>query len=252
MSLSLCRRVFKASSLYFVLPACGLSRMKRSGSTVGTAKGHLDRKTVEKNRRIHMKGLCLHLTSLVPPQHFKPSKDVLSQQDQLEQVATYIKQLEERIKELKGKKELLGNTTGTSSSTSDKEMIGLKAPMIEIREFGSILEVVFVSGLRNNFMLCQVVNILEDEGAEVVSANHFVSGDKNFHSLHAQVTDFTLLFKHFEIERSSIDIHFLFTVFTDRKMKMEHQYKARIVFQDPNLVLGSIKGLSCNLDEVII
>ncbi|KAK2971097.1 hypothetical protein RJ640_005244 [Escallonia rubra] len=161
--------------------------MKRSSSTAGTAKGHLDRKTVEKNRRIHMKGLCSHLTSLVPPQHFKPSKDVLSQQDQLEQVATYIKQLEERIKELKGKKELLGNTTGTSSNTSNKEMIGLRAPMVEISEFGSSLEVVLVSGLRKNFMLYQVVNILEDEGAEVVSANHFVSGDENFHTLHAQV-----------------------------------------------------------------
>jgi hypothetical protein len=34
----------------------------------------LDRKTVERNRRIHMKDLCLKLASLLPPHLFKPSK----------------------------------------------------------------------------------------------------------------------------------------------------------------------------------
>lgn len=34
----------------------------------------LDRKTVERNRRIHMKGLCLKLASLLPPHVCKPSK----------------------------------------------------------------------------------------------------------------------------------------------------------------------------------
>jgi hypothetical protein len=34
----------------------------------------LDRKTVEKNRRVHMKDLCFKLASLVPHHFFKPSK----------------------------------------------------------------------------------------------------------------------------------------------------------------------------------
>lgn len=34
----------------------------------------LDRKTIEKNRRVHMKSLCSKLVSLIPPSHFKISK----------------------------------------------------------------------------------------------------------------------------------------------------------------------------------
>ncbi|KAJ6868909.1 hypothetical protein NC651_033871 [Populus alba x Populus x berolinensis] len=71
--------------------------MKKSSSE--TSK--LDRKTVEKNRRVHMKDLCFKLASLVPHHFFKPSKDMLSQQDQLELAACYIKQMRERVEKLK-------------------------------------------------------------------------------------------------------------------------------------------------------
>lgn len=36
-----------------------------------------DRKTVERNRRIHMKGLCFKLASLIPSHHFKHSKVII-------------------------------------------------------------------------------------------------------------------------------------------------------------------------------
>ncbi|KAF5933285.1 hypothetical protein HYC85_029456 [Camellia sinensis] len=49
---------------------CCVVEMKKSSST----PEKLDRKTVERNRRIHMKALCVKLTSLIPPNHFKPSK----------------------------------------------------------------------------------------------------------------------------------------------------------------------------------
>ncbi|RVW52872.1 hypothetical protein CK203_089605 [Vitis vinifera] len=34
-----------------------------------------DRKTTERNRRIHMKSLCFKLSSLIPPNQFKTSKE---------------------------------------------------------------------------------------------------------------------------------------------------------------------------------
>lgn len=50
------------------------SKNNSTPSSSNSPEKKLDRKTVERNRRIHMKGLCFKLTSLVPLQHFQPSK----------------------------------------------------------------------------------------------------------------------------------------------------------------------------------
>ncbi|KAI5562617.1 hypothetical protein BDE02_15G064100 [Populus trichocarpa] len=157
--------------------------MKKSNSE--TSK--LDRKTVEKNRRVHMKDLCFKLASLVPHHFFKPSKDMLSQQDQLELAACYIKQMRERVEKLKRVKEQAITTIQTSRSGMTSMMIGLRLPVIELRDFGSSIEVVLVSGLNKNFMFYEVITVLSDEGAEVVSASYSTVGDKVFHTIHAQV-----------------------------------------------------------------
>ncbi|XP_057465844.1 transcription factor bHLH162-like [Actinidia eriantha] len=148
----------------------------------------LDRKTVEKNRRMHMKGLCFKLTSLVPPHHFKPSKEGLSQQDQLDQVALYIKQLKERVEELKDKRSLaMGNKIGNNTKdTTDGSYLGFPV-VFELRDLGSSLEVTLISGLKKNFVLNEVISVLQDEGADVVSVHFSTIGDKVFHTLHAQV-----------------------------------------------------------------
>ncbi|RVW52871.1 Transcription factor bHLH167 [Vitis vinifera] len=114
-------------------------------------------------------------------------QDMLSQQDQLEQAANYIKQLKERIEELKGRKELATRVAGTNNNLIDAVMIGLRLPVIDLRDLGSSLEVMLISGLNKNFMLYEVISVLEEEGAEVVSASVSTVGDKVFHSLHAQV-----------------------------------------------------------------
>ncbi|KAI3454514.1 hypothetical protein Pfo_011177 [Paulownia fortunei] len=151
----------------------------------------LERKTIEKNRRTHMKGLCFKLVSLIPPQHFKPSKEFLSQLDQLEQAAAYIQQLTARVEELRRKTQALrrtGDATNDSPTKGPPIIISnLDLPVLKIRDLGSCLEVILISGLRKNFMLHQVISILEEEGAEVVTATLSNTDDKIFHTLHAQV-----------------------------------------------------------------
>ncbi|GFZ07809.1 hypothetical protein Acr_19g0007460 [Actinidia rufa] len=161
--------------------------MKKSNSS----PEKLDRKTVEKNRRMIMKDLRFKLTSLVPPHHFKPSKELLSQQDQLDQVALYIKQLKERVEELKTKRSLaMGNKIGTNKNkirdTTDGSYSGFPV-VFELRDLGSSLEVTLISGLKKNFVLNEVISVLQDEGADVVSVHFSTNGDKVFHTLHAQV-----------------------------------------------------------------
>ncbi|KAG5522911.1 hypothetical protein RHGRI_034907 [Rhododendron griersonianum] len=121
---------------------------------------------------------------------------MLSQQEQLDQVATYVKQLKERVDELKARKAIAmgnnNNITGTknqnketSSSSSMSEYF--RSPVVELRDLGSILEVNLVTGLEKNFKLCEVIGILHEEGTEVVSAGFSTFGDRVFHTLHAQV-----------------------------------------------------------------
>ncbi|XP_048445237.1 transcription factor bHLH162-like [Pyrus x bretschneideri] len=155
-----------------------------------------DRKTVERNRRIQMKSLCFKLASLVPPQHFKTtnSKDTVSQQNQLDTAASYIKQLRERIENLKERKEkAMRSQLGSSNSdigsiaAENAVMTGSRLPVLEIKDSGSCIEVMLISGLNKNFMFYEVIRVLQEQGAEVVSASFFTVGDKVFHSAHAQV-----------------------------------------------------------------
>lgn len=118
-------------------------------------------------------------------------QDIISQRDQLDQAATYIKQLRDRIDKLKEMKEEAMKSIKTSNSNiMDAMNIGLRLPLVELREFGPSIEVVIISGLQKNFMLYEVINILEDEGAQVVSASFSTLGDKLFHTIHAQVSDY--------------------------------------------------------------
>ncbi|KAG5536848.1 hypothetical protein RHGRI_024323 [Rhododendron griersonianum] len=157
--------------------------------------GHekLDRKIVERNRRIYMKDLCFKLTSLIPSHHLNSSQsDTNSQgmqprQHQLDEAGIYIKLLEKRVEELKARRATLamGNQDGTDNDGNT--IIRIKLPAVELREcLGSNMEIVLITGLKKNFAISEVIGVIEDEGAEVVSASFSTVGDKVFHTLHAQ------------------------------------------------------------------
>ncbi|KAJ8553787.1 hypothetical protein K7X08_024465 [Anisodus acutangulus] len=113
---------------------------------------------------------------------------MMSQQDQIDQAITYIAQLKEGVEVLKRRKEVVAQGTGESSSKKFMPTsCTLKTPMVEVRELGSTLEVTLISGLQKNFTLQEVINVLEEEGAQVVSANYSTIDDKLFYTIHAQV-----------------------------------------------------------------
>lgn len=134
---------------------------------------------------------------------------MLTQQDQLSLAASYITQLRERIEKLKARKEQakMKHTPSISNGNNNKRNdvvfghtmmpIGSSSrttlPMIELRDLGCSIEVVLISGLHKNFMLYEVISVLEEEGAEVVSASFTVVDDKVFHTLHAQVLNLNTL-----------------------------------------------------------
>ncbi|KAL0357572.1 UNVERIFIED_CONTAM: Transcription factor [Sesamum calycinum] len=105
-------------------------------------------------------------------------------QDQVEEATTYIKLLTQRVEEMRRRRSQALMTASGSGSGSGSSMGG---SVVEVREFGSNLEVVLISGLCKTFMLHQIISILEQEGAEVVNVNISNIGDQIFHTIHAQV-----------------------------------------------------------------
>ncbi|XP_008787951.1 transcription factor bHLH162-like [Phoenix dactylifera] len=155
-------------------------------SSSGGSAAKMERKTVEKNRRMHMKSLCMKLASLIPKEHISTSKDVLTQQDHLDVATSYIKKLQDRIENLKQRRELRTSIDGINNDMSSGMTIGIRLPVIEVRHQDSNLEVVLISGLDKRFMFHEVISILEEEGAEVVSASFSAVGDKIFHVIHSK------------------------------------------------------------------
>uniref|UniRef100_A0ACD5VF46 Uncharacterized protein n=1 Tax=Avena sativa TaxID=4498 RepID=A0ACD5VF46_AVESA len=179
----------------------------------GGCNNKMERKDVEKNRRLHMKGLCLKLSALVPPtsthhiRHYQTSaannnsshsnsnhhKDAMTQLDQLDSAAAYIKQLKGRIDELKRRKQGGGaggcsssSASGNKASSSTTAAPAASLPVIEVRHQDATLDVALVSEAGKPFKLHEVIAVLEQEGAEVVSASFSVVGDKIFYTLHSQ------------------------------------------------------------------
>ncbi|KAJ0971550.1 hypothetical protein J5N97_019509 [Dioscorea zingiberensis] len=59
---------------------------------------------------------------------------------------------------------------------------------VQVRALDACLEIVVISGLNKNFKLYEVIGILEEEGAEVITASFSKVEDKIVHIIHSQVS----------------------------------------------------------------
>ncbi|RZC82352.1 hypothetical protein C5167_045138 [Papaver somniferum] len=129
--------------------------------------------------------------------------DISPKTDQLDDAAEYIKELRKRIDDLQrnknemnhgGEQEYIStnsiSSSCSSSSTStmtDKNLSGATLPILEVKDFETAMVVLVVTGLNKNFMLYQLITVLEEHGAEVVNASFPTVNDKIFHTIHSQV-----------------------------------------------------------------
>ncbi|XP_042478049.1 transcription factor bHLH162-like isoform X2 [Macadamia integrifolia] len=155
------------------------------------ASPRTDRKTVERNRRNHMKTLYSDLNSVIPNQN---SKEAMPMPDQLEEATNYIKRLKNKLERLKERKEQLMGIERLSKSMSSSGMTTVelrKPPHIEIHDMGSALEVILISEFLSHFMFYEIIRVLQEEGADVVNANFYLLGQTYFHTIHSEVGEST-------------------------------------------------------------
>ncbi|XP_023635394.1 transcription factor bHLH162 isoform X2 [Capsella rubella] len=169
--------------------------MEPSHSNTAQSRRSVDRKTIEKNRRMQMKSLYSELISLLP--HHSSRTSALP--DQLDEAANYIKKLQVNVeKKRERKRKLVATTTfeklnsaGSSLASSSVDVsVPKRLPKIEIQEMGSILHIFLVTSLEHKFMFGEIIRVLTEElGAEITHAGYSIVDDAVFHTLHCKVEE---------------------------------------------------------------
>ncbi|XP_057947922.1 transcription factor bHLH167 [Malania oleifera] len=153
----------------------------RRGSNAGASSSKLDRNVIERNRRMHMKDLYSRLASILPAQS---SKEKLALHVLLDQATGYIKQLQQKAEELRRRRDGLKGDGGQPENSPLRG--SMRLPVVKLRDLGSALEVNLVIGPNQNFMIHQVIRILEQEGAEVVTTSCSIVGGTVFYTIYSQ------------------------------------------------------------------
>lgn len=119
----------------------------------------------------------------------------MTQQANLDEAATYISELKQRVEKLR---EIIRDSKSTGRGTKRHTCSKTVAPVIQVRSEDTNLEVNLVSGVCNQFELHRVIAILEEEGADVKNANiSLVQGDKLFYTIHSQVKQLFHIYEYF-------------------------------------------------------
>nr|WKE35112.1 basic helix-loop-helix family protein [Rosa persica] len=164
-----------------------------------SSSSRTDRKTIEKNRRNQMKALYSELNSLLPHQHSRVSLSLslflplpAPHPHQIDEAVNYIKKLQTNLEKMREKKDSqmgVERITINNNGGSGLNGGGLRSPQIEIREMGSVLDVVLITGLDFQFMFEGSIRMLLEEGADIVNASFSVVEDTIFHTIHSKIGD---------------------------------------------------------------
>lgn len=102
----------------------------------------------------------------------------------LEHATNHIKQLQERVEERRRQRALL---LKESIADENKKPSGSRLPSLNIKCSDLSLEIDLICGLEKNFMLHDIISILQEEGAEVVSSTQYNAGDRIIYIIKSQV-----------------------------------------------------------------
>ncbi|XBH88184.1 hypothetical protein VPH35_075491 [Triticum aestivum] len=133
------------------------------------------------------------------------TQDTMTQLGSLDVGASYIKKLKERVDELQRRRSsvqafdtLKGDTsiptptttTTTSSgpgSPEEEKAWEASEPVLQVRQHDdSSMEVRLICCMERPIKLHEVITIHEEEGAEIINANHSVAGHKMFYTIHSR------------------------------------------------------------------
>lgn len=120
--------------------------------------------------------------------------------DQIDEAVNYIKSLQRNVEKSKQKKEMLTTRKRDLSFVSTSGIFTssrTKLPQIEIHEMGQNMDIILVNGLENPLCFYEILQLLHQEGAEVLHANFSATGNSMFHIMHQKVGIYLSIFDVF-------------------------------------------------------
>ncbi|KAL4333120.1 hypothetical protein GQ457_07G018280 [Hibiscus cannabinus] len=137
----------------------------------------MNRNLIERERRSNMRNLFSRLFSLLPP----PSTRRSSIPDRLEQANEYINQFRTHLEGLEQRRSQLEEANRAARATA-------MSPVINISEYSNIsgMEINLTTGSELNLSLTEIIGIIQEEGAEVLSLTHSNAANMNILSIHCQ------------------------------------------------------------------
>ncbi|XWS34804.1 hypothetical protein CRYUN_Cryun21dG0068800 [Craigia yunnanensis] len=145
----------------------------------GSGASRINRCLIERERRRHMKSLFSKLFALLPP---LPNK--MSVPELVDRATAYVKQLQKKLEEYKQMKVQLEDKHASATAYTMRSRT--IPPVLNIRDLGSNLEVHLITGLNMEFALSDFISILQEEGAEIISATCHHAGDKAIYTILSQ------------------------------------------------------------------
>ncbi|KAK8561119.1 hypothetical protein V6N13_149701 [Hibiscus sabdariffa] len=140
----------------------------------GGRSTRINRCLIERERRRHMKALFTKLSTLLPR---KPTK--MSVPEMVDRAIAYVKELQTRMERHEGMKVEL-------QAAYEVRKRRLIRPVVSIRDLGSNLEVNLITGLNMGFALSDFIHILQEEGADIISATCHHVGDRAIYTILSQ------------------------------------------------------------------
>ncbi|KAK8582860.1 hypothetical protein V6N13_069628 [Hibiscus sabdariffa] len=143
-----------------------------------TAPSRTNRNLIERERRSQMRSLLLTLFSFLPPH---PRR--MSMPDLVENATIYIKQLQERVEELSRRKaQLIRELNG-----QPRTVMPLVLKITDSESESTVqVDLIAGTGTGTTIALCDIVTILEEEGAEIVNVTYHNDGNRIILSVHSQ------------------------------------------------------------------
>ncbi|KAK8512868.1 hypothetical protein V6N13_090388 [Hibiscus sabdariffa] len=143
----------------------------------GSVSSRINRCLIERERRRHMKSLSSQLSALLPPQ---PTK--MSMPELVDQATAYVKELQQNLEKFKQMKVEMKEKRGPGCSKRSRKI----SPVLNITDLGSHLEVNLITGLNKRFALSDLISILQEEGAEIISAACQYTEDRAIYTILSQ------------------------------------------------------------------
>ncbi|XP_038702864.1 transcription factor bHLH167-like [Tripterygium wilfordii] len=137
---------------------------------------------------MHMRVLYSNLSSLIALNSSQVSVPEL-----VDRATDYIKGLDSRVKQLHQRKEAILTGEEVSITSDQYQLLAANVtsssgsvPIVEVGAFESTLEVNLICGSDDMFKLTEVIRVLEEEGAVIITSTCHKEGDRVFYTIHSQ------------------------------------------------------------------